>query len=154
MTTAEIIFPIIAAIFGSTGLFTFIQYLITRKDNNNQKLDDLQESVDSIQNSISNIHQELDNIRKMSKENFDLVNDNIDRSHAVQARIRILRANDEMRQHVQHSYEYFRQLHQDITEYEKYCTSHPEFKNNEAVNSIEYINRVYLELLENNAFLT
>ena len=92
------------------------------------------------------------------KDNFrndiDSVKDNIAKTSAIQARIQILRANDELRQDVHHSYEYFRQLHQDITDYESYCDSHPEFKNNEAVNSIEYINRVYQDCLDRHNFLT
>ena len=154
MPTTELVVSIVVAVLGSTGLFTFIQYLLTRKANKDQKLDELQRSINDVKKDISDVRKEIDEMRQSSNSNFDLVNDNIHRSNAVQARIRILRANDELRQDVRHSYEYFRQLHQDITDYENYCLVHPDFKNNEAVTSIEYINKTYLECLENNTFLT
>ena len=153
MPTNEFIVSLVVAVFSSTGLFTFIQYLITRKDSKNQKLDDLQKSMDSLKQDIANLHKEVDNMKSDSKADFDLINDNINKTNAIQARIRILRANDELRQDMPHSYEYFRQIHQDITDYTQYCDSHPTFKNNEAVSSIEYINKVYQESLEANNFL-
>lgn len=149
----ELVVSLVVAVFGSTGLFTFIQYLINRKDNNNHKLDELKEAIDSMKEDLSSIHKEIDNLHEASKENFKQVDDMIHQSNAIQARTRILRANDEMRQSVHHSYEYFRQLHQDITDYQNYCAAHPDFKNNEAVNSIEYINKIYQECLERNDFL-
>lgn len=144
--TWEIIVAIIGAVLGSTGLFTFIQYLISRKDKKNDKFEILQKSIDELKDEVEAVKNSL-------RIAIETLSDKIDRSQAVQARIRILRANDEMRQDVHHSYEYFRQLHQDITEYESYCNTHPDFKNNEAVNSIEYINRVYQDCLDSNNFL-
>lgn len=153
MPTSEIALTLVGAVFGSTGLFTFIQYLINRKDKNNDKLDGLQQSMDGLKVDISDLRDDMNNMKEGFRSDIEGLTDKIDRSQAIQARIRILRANDEMRQNVQHSYEYFRQLHQDITEYENYCATHPEFKNNEAINSIEYINRIYQDCLDGNNFL-
>lgn len=153
MTATELIVTIISTVVGSTGLFTFIQYLISRKDKKIEKLDGLKKSIDDLKNDISKLSNDMSEMKNRFKIDIDNVGDKIEKSQAIQARIRILRANDEMRQDVHHSYEYFRQLHQDITEYENYCNAHPEFKNNEAVNSIEYINKVYQECLASHNFL-
>lgn len=154
MSTGEIILAVVAAVFGSTGLFTFIQYLISRKDKKDDKLDGLKRGIDELKQDILSIKDEMKDMKYKTSKEFFSINDKIDRNNALQCRVRILRANDEMRQDVHHSYEYFRQLHQDITTYENYCTSHPEFKNNEAVNSIEYINRIYQDCLDSNNFLS
>jgi len=153
MDTTTIILTIVGACLGSQGLFAFLQYLFSRKDKKNDKIDIVQKSIDELKKTVDVIKAEMENMRKNFKSDIDDVIDKIDRNQAIEARIRILRANDEMRQDVHHSYEYFKQLHSDITEYEKYCSKHPDFKNNEAINSIEYINRVYQECLNSNNFL-
>lgn len=150
----ELIIAIVGSIVGSSALFGFIQFLVSRKDKKDEKFDKLQESIDSLTEDVDEVKQNMSSIEIQRKADMDALNDKIDKNGAVQARIRILRANDEMRQDVHHSYEYFRQLHQDITDYENYCKTHPDFKNNEAVNSIEYINRVYQDCLDKHNFLT
>lgn len=155
--STEVIIAIISAIVGSSALFAFIQFLITRKDKKNDQIADLKkslnESLDDLKKDISGIKEDVQEMKVSVNSDITNLNEKIDKSNAIQSRIRILRANDEMRQDVHHSYEYFRQLHQDITDYEFYCTNHPEFKNNEAVNSIDYINKVYQECLAKNNFL-
>lgn len=154
LDSTQIVVSLIVAVFGSTGLFTFIQYLITRKDSKDQKLDDLKEAIEDIKSDISKLHDEVDSLKNSTNEDIETIKDNIDKCSAIQARVRILKANDDLRQDRRHSYEYFRQLHQDITDYEQYCHDHPEFENNEAVNSIAFINKVYQECLDTNNFLT
>lgn len=146
VTWTGLIFTVVAAVLGSSGLFTLIQFLISRHDKKNDKTEELKKSINDLKNSM------VESDKKFS-ESIDALAGQVEHSRVVQSRIRILRANDELRQGSRHSYEYFRQLHQDITEYEQYCRNHPEFKNNEAVNSIEYINRVYQESLDTNNFL-
>ena len=146
VTWTGLIVTVVVAVLSSSGLFALIQFLINRHDKKNDKMKELKESVDNLSNTI------IKNDKKFT-ESIDALAGQIEHSRVVQSRIRILRANDELRQGSKHSYEYFRQLHQDITEYEQYCRNHPEFKNNEAINSIEYINRVYQESLDTNNFL-
>lgn len=152
--SVETVIAIVGSITGSAALFGFIQFLISRKDKKNEKLESIQKDITSIKTSITELKSDLVTVQNSFRSDLETVTDLIDKTNAIQSRIRILRANDEMRQDVHHSYEYFRQLHQDITEYELYCTNHPEFKNNEAVNSIEYINRVYQDCLESHNFLS
>lgn len=150
----EVIVTSICSIIGSGAVVGFIQFLISRKDKKNDKFSELQKSIDEIQQDVGHVRSDVSELRDNMNTSIDGLKDDIARGAAIQARIRILRANDELRQEVHHSYEYFRQLHHDITDYEKYCEAHPDFKNNEAVNSIEYINRVYQDCLDKNNFLT
>lgn len=154
MTTGEFIVAIVGIIFGSSALFAFIQWLITRKDTKHDKFKEVMDSLKELSEDMKGLHEEVTAMKTNVKTDVDNLSDKIDRNNAIQCRIRILRANDEMRQDVQHSYEYFRQLHADITEYECYCEAHPEFKNNEAVNSIQYINKVYQDCMAKKNFLT
>lgn len=146
VTWTGLIVTIVVAVLSSSGLFALIQFLINRHDKKNDKFKELKDSIDSMKDDM------VERDKKFSKS-IDSIMEKITHDIVVQARIRILRANDELRQGSKHSYEYFRQLHQDITEYEQYCRNHPEFKNNEAINSIAYINRVYQESLDTNNFL-
>ena len=151
--TAETFATIVVAAFGSSGLFAFLQYMIGRKDKKDDKFKEIQDSIEKLKEAIEDLKEDLKQARKEFKSQVEDLNEKIDMNQAIQARIRILKANDELRQDVKHSYEYFRQLNYDITEYEKYCSDHPKFKNNEATNSIEYINRIYQDCMDANNFL-
>ncbi len=73
---------------------------------------------------------------------------------AVDARRRILQFSDSLiHEDKRHSKEYFDQVMDDITAYEKYCDDHKGFKNNKAVASISHITKVYTERLEKKDFL-
>lgn len=146
VSLGQLIVTVVVTVLGSSGLFAFIQFLINRRDKKDDKLKEFQKSLSEMEVKMEKRDEKVyEAIHKLS--------DDTERRYVIQCRVQILRANDELRKGDLHSYEYFRQLHHDITEYEHYCTNHPEFKNNEAVNSIEYINRVYQECLDNNTFL-
>lgn len=119
---------IIVAIAGSTAVFSFLQFLIQRRDTNSNQLKEIMKRMDALE-------------------------DNVNQCHVVDARIRILQASDEMRRDVRHSEEFFDQLHEDITMYENYCRDHPEFRNNKSTHAIDNINRVYQECLRKDLFL-
>ena len=48
---------------------------------------------------------------------------------ALATRRRILRFNDELLQKIKHSKEMFDDTLKDITDYDNYCRTHPDFKN-------------------------
>ena len=54
---------------------------------------------------------------------------------------------------VLHSKDHFDQILTDITEYERYCAAHPNFKNNMTVLTSARIQEIYAERLEKNDFL-
>lgn len=69
------------------------------------------------------------------------------------SRIRILRFGDECKRDIPHSEEHFNQVLDDINAYERYCGSHPEYKNAKAVLTISKIKEIYGRRLENGDFL-
>lgn len=69
------------------------------------------------------------------------------------ARARILRFNDEVLLNRKHSKEHFEEILQDIDMYEKYCNTHPNYKNNKAVFAIDTIKEVYKKCLKDKDFL-
>lgn len=72
---------------------------------------------------------------------------------AIAARNRILRFGDEIRNGERHSAEYFRQMMDDITAYQHYCDTHPQFKNERTVQTIKIIDDVYERCVRTNDFL-
>ena len=68
-------------------------------------------------------------------------------------RSHILRFGDELRRGISHSKEHFDQILLDISKYENYCNSHPDFVNNIANATIIQIKKIYQECLEENKFL-
>ena len=76
----------------------------------------------------------------------------VDERAAKDSRIRILRFGDEILHGREHSKEHFDQILQDITEYDQYCKSHPNFKNNMTQITTQKIMETYAEVWENRAF--
>ena len=93
------------------------------------------EKVDSLEKNIENLRVECEE------------------REATKCRARILRFGDEILHNVRHSKEHFDQILLDITAYEQYCNTHPNFKNNVAIATINRINREYDECANNNGFL-
>ncbi len=129
------VLAIVTSILGSSAIFAFVQFIIARHDNKNDRFAQIVSEIAGLRKDIIELHGDVDKIE------------------AVNARIRILDASDQIRRKVKHSEEYFNQINDDITLYNKYCDDHPGFKNNRAVHAIENINRVYAKALEENDFL-
>lgn len=71
---------------------------------------------------------------------------------AITARVRILIFEDELQEGRRHSKDRFDQVLTDIDNYESYCTSHPEFKNNQTRATVSHIRKVYSSRLEKHDF--
>lgn len=134
------------AVVSSSAVFGFVQFLIGRHDNKNDKFEAISKQIKDISDNLKLLANKVD-------ENDAKMSDMVERDIAIQARIRILQASDEMRRSIYHSKEYFDQLHEDITSYEDYCRRHVDFKNNKSVHAIENINRVYQKCLQEDTFL-
>lgn len=134
------------SVLGSSAIFGFVQFLISRKDSRDEKLKDISDKIDKLSSDLSVLSGELKQSDKDLKEQIDM-------QEAINARIGILQASDEIRHRTKHSKEWFDQLSDDITHYEHFCDTHPDFKNNRAVQAIANINRVYAAALEQNDFL-
>lgn len=73
---------------------------------------------------------------------------------ARQARLRIIRFNDELCENRPHSESYFEDILDDIDFYEAYCDSHPGFRNNRGHTAMEHTKAVYTKLKNKGKFLT
>lgn len=90
---------------------------------------------------------------KTMKSEIDTIRDENREVHAKDCRVRILRFADEIYLEQPHSQEHFKQILGDITHYERYCESHPEFENQIAVSAIEQIKESYNKRLRKHDFL-
>ncbi len=79
--------------------------------------------------------------------------DDDDEQWASLSRTHILRFGDEILHGVSHSKEHFNQVLLDISKYEQYCESHPQYINNIATATIQQIKKTYQKCLEENNFL-
>lgn len=68
-------------------------------------------------------------------------------------RSKIIRFADEIYQGRQHSKEHYDGMLKYIDEYEKYCDTHPDFPNNQAILSIQTIKDKYKEHTDKHTFL-
>ena len=91
--------------------------------------------VDKIETTVSDLKKEVGEIQ------------------AVDIRVRILKFNEELLHSVRHSKDSFNQVLEDIDNYEKYCDTHPGFKNNRAVLAINNIKDAYKKCMQDRDFL-
>lgn len=117
------------------AVLLFIRFLIERKDGKDTLLKEIRDDVRSVSGKVDNVDHELQEHK------------------AVLARTHILRFNDELYNHIDHSKEYFDQTLEDIDTYEKYCIAHPGFKNQRTVFAEDNIKTVYKKLTEEHKFL-
>lgn len=76
-----------------------------------------------------------------------------DEQWASLSRTHILRFGDEILHGMSHSKEHFNQVLLDISKYEQYCESHPQYINNIATATIQQIKKTYQKCLDENNFL-
>ena len=94
------------------------------------------------------------------KSRVDTLDERVQQSEAMQserdaktARTNILRFGDEIRIGTRHSKESFDEILSDITEYESYCSTHQDFKNNRTKSTEKIIIEVYEHCLRTDSFL-
>ena len=90
-----------------------------------KKVDILEKKVDKVEEMVIRVQEEAEE------------------RNAINCRVRILRFGDEIRNKREISKEYFDQVLADIDGYEKYCQSHPNFKNSKADRTIKMITNEY-----------
>ena len=117
------------------GLFAFIQFLINRYDSKHDKFQGIKDAIRALSDKV------------------DAFGVKSDERYAVSMRVRILRFRDEMLSGQNHTHDSFQQVLSDIDEYENYCETHPDFRNNQTVATIEHIKSNYRERLEKHDFL-
>lgn len=130
----QIVVAVILAVIGSNALWGFIQFLVQRKDNKEDRSKKI-----------------LDMIQKLD-EKIDKLDGELSERGAIACRVRILKFMDEILEGWNHSFDSYTQVMQDITNYINYCDLHPRFKNHQTEATIEYIKNDYQEHLEKNDF--
>ena len=131
----EYIVAIVAAIYGSTGLW---QWFSKRHAKNK----DILKAVQGIEGKVATL-----------EDRVEALQDDQERIQAEEARLRVIHFNGELLRNVKHSSEEFDQVLSDIDQYEDYCDDHPKYPNNKALLAIGNIKRVYETCLREHDFL-
>lgn len=100
------------------------------------------EKVESLNGKVETLSVDFANNKAEDEEEWI----SLSRSH-------ILRFGDELLHGVPHSKEHFDQILLDITKYEHYCDTHPDFPNGKAIATIKQIKKIYQTCLDENNFL-
>lgn len=131
----EIVKTVIITLLTSGALFGFIQFLIERKDKKNGRYKEV-----------------LDAIAELSKK-IDAVKNELREEKAISARVRILDFMNSLLENHKPTKDAFDQTMSDITAYDNYCDTHPDFKNNQTASTVAYLEKNYQERLEKHDFL-
>ncbi|MBR1631554.1 MAG: hypothetical protein IJ680_06815 [Paludibacteraceae bacterium] len=123
--------PILVACVASSGFWAFLQWLIGRKSSNSVIL----EQIQALKKDVDNLGSQMGADR------------------ASNARVRILRFDDELLEGRGHSKDSFDQCLLDIDTYNKYCEAHRDFKNSITSTASEHIKDCYKKRLEKHDFL-
>lgn len=129
------IVQIITAVIGSSSVSSIILYLLQRKDGFKTDIHALEDKLDKLSDRIEE-HEEK---RQRDK--------------AEQARLQILRFDDELLNNVKHSKEYYHQILKAIDLYDKFCERNPDFPNSQAVFAEKHVKESYEQCLLTNDFL-
>ena len=109
------------AVLTSGAVFSFVQFLISLYFSRKDKNKDLETKIDNLSNKM-------------------------DENQAILARTHILRFSDELKNGIEHSAEYFRQQLDDCDTYDKYCETHPDFKNSYTMIANKHIKETFERL--------
>ena len=112
---------IIVTALASGAVFSFVQFLIQLYFQRFDKSQDIEKKIDTL-------------------------SERVEENQAILARTHILRFSDELKNGVEHSNEYFRQQLDDCDTYDRFCQTHPEFKNSYTEIANKHIKDTYERL--------
>ena len=147
----EPIFTFIGILLGG-GILTFIQFLISRSDNKDEKENEVLKKLDENKGDIQETQKEIKSVWKFIKDMNNEINERELKRDAMSARNHILRFNDELIENKDHSHEYFLNILDDIRDYDEYCETHPNFPNGRTIQASENIKKTYNRLFEKMKF--
>lgn len=116
-----------------TAILTFIGKILTKEFSESQK--DLIDKVEALSLKVEKVAESVEETR------------------AIAARVRILSFGDELLEGRLHSKDTYDQTLLDIDNYEKYCKSHENFKNNVTEETVALIKEKYRIRLRKNDFV-
>jgi uncharacterized coiled-coil DUF342 family protein len=109
-------------------------------------ISDLKSEIVQVRDRMDELEKKIDNMKISNDEKNQL-------KEALAARRRILRFNDELLQKVRHSKEMFDDILSDISDYDRYCRTHPDFVNQKAVFAEQNVGKAYKKCMDENDFL-
>lgn len=109
-------------------------------------ISDLKTEMVQVRDRMDELEKKIDNMKISEEEKEQL-------KEALAARRRILRFNDELLLKIKHSKEMFNDILKDITDYDNYCRTHPDFVNQRAVFAEQNVGKAYKKCMEENDFL-
>lgn len=107
---------------------------------------DLKTEMVQVRDRMDELEKKIDQMKISEEEKEQL-------KEALAARRRILRFNDELLLKIKHSKEMFNDILKDITDYDNYCRTHPDFVNQRAVFAEQNVGKAYKKCMEENDFL-
>lgn len=116
-----------------TVILTFIGKILTKEFSESQKA--LMDKVEALSLKVEKVAESVEETR------------------AIAARVRILSFGDELLEGRLHSKDTYDQTLLDIDNYEKYCKSHENFKNNVTEETVAFIKEKYRIRLRKNDFI-
>ena len=110
---------------------------------------DVLQKLDTVEAELTETKQKLEETKEKLEEHVTMDDERYMDLH----RARILQFNTELIRGLKHTEEDFNDIMHDITCYERYCKTHPEYPNNRAVHAIKNINRIFDERMAKGDFL-
>jgi hypothetical protein len=107
---------------------------------------DLRTEIVQVRDRMDELEKKIDNMKISEEEKEQL-------KEALAARRRILRFNDELLLKIKHSKEMFDDILSDISDYDRYVRTHPDFVNQKAVFAEQNVGKAYKKCMEENDFL-
>ena len=134
MTFLDFMKTLLGGLLGG-GLVEFVEFMIRRSDEKHDRSIEIIAAIDKLDKKIDMVDQ-----KSLERD-------------AQNARTRILKFDDELREKRLHSMEYFMEILRDIDFYEDYCGKHPEFKNTYAVDAVANIKKTFRKCKDENNFI-
>lgn len=156
MDLLQIILSFVSSI--SVAFIAIIPTIIANRKKTDESIKEMREAQ----------KQELDKTQKSIQASQDAAKRDMDRMQATldahirededekarNQRYRILRFYDEMCEKRDHSESHWEDILDDIDDYEQYCSTHPQFRNNRGTVAMEYIKVSYGTIKSRGGFLT
>ena len=131
----QILITVLCAALASTGMWSFLTTIIQKRAKDKEGNAEILKAIKELKDEVN----ELKEARE--KDNADC------------ARNRILRFDDELRRHIDHSEEFFNQIIDDTNYYESFCSTHETYPNSKAEMAIRNIRSCYQQCKNDNKFI-
>ena len=125
----------ITGIFASTGLWGFLTALLQKRAKDRENESEILKAIADLKKDIEGLKEDRE------------------RDNADSARNYILRFDDELRRHVEHSEEFFNQILDYVNYYQSYCDTHDSYPNSKAESAMAHIKACYQKCKDEDRFI-